>query len=85
MISQSATDARFRPDWRVLTAGRLQPVVRRQTYPEHQPGAEEPLAEVPDCDHRDVDRAASSALLTAGTWTATPVRGEPKPSASWLP
>ena len=58
----------LRSDYRCLIGGELVPAGSGKTFAKHSPSTGEKLADVPDCDSGDVDRAVQAAQRAFAEW-----------------
>src|SRR3972149_88687 len=58
----------LRSDYRCLIGGELVPAASGKTFAKHSPSTGEKLADVPDCDAGDVDRAVQAAQQAFAQW-----------------
>jgi acyl-CoA reductase-like NAD-dependent aldehyde dehydrogenase len=59
-------------DWLMLAGGELVPALSQRTFETTSPYTEAAIAQVPDGDARDVDRAVSAAAAAFSQWSALP-------------
>ena len=59
---------------RVLIGGQLEAAESGERYTTIDPGTEESIVDVPDCDARDVERAVLAAEAAQRAWRDTPLR-----------
>ena len=58
----------LRSDYRCLIGGEMVPASSGKTFAKHSPSTGEKLADVPDCDSGDVDRAVQAAHRAFAEW-----------------
>jgi betaine-aldehyde dehydrogenase len=69
-MEQSATRADIR-SYKLFIDGQWTDGSTGKTFPVYDPSTEEVIAEVPDCNAKDVDRAVASAKQAFETWSQT--------------